>query len=447
MKQRIKKTLISTILMIAIMNSTTVFASQIIPVYFDSQPMNLSENPIIENGTTLVPFRSIFEALGFNVEWDATTQTVRGYNDEVDILLELGNTLATVNGESNQLLVAPKIVNGNTMVPLRFVSEAAGYSVSWNSDNHYITVGENDQELVDIYELSSSIHLSDAKSGLLRFNDLYIMEGTGKYAGYKKLMGHPYTGSDIYYKGNRNSYQVITDTYFNPNDIVYWEYNGVTYKNYKKEIFDYLNNVSSLSGISDYINSNELKQIFGTAYDEWFHMELVSTNAGMIVDKYLSYLDGSTFNHYYSIYLRDLEFEEASKQFEEEQKAIEADRLRKEAEEDAYEAKELAVYRQYNSEWISQRNLKQFYNVAATWMGEQIIITTDDDEKYTIKGSPTTKFKPGKIYEGNNIRYQYIETIDYPFPEAKDGSGKLTIKVNDIVFSTEDLVDLGIIDQ
>ncbi len=446
MSQRIKKTFVSAILIMAILNSNTIFANQFIPVYFDSQPMNLSENPIIENGTTIVPFRSIFEKLGFKVEWDATTQTIRGYNDEINILLKLGSTLATVNGENKQLSVAPKIVNGNTMVPLRFVSEAAGYDVGWNSERYYITVGENNQDLIDIYEDSSSMYLSSGKHKILRFANLYTVEGTGKFAGYNKLLGHPYTGSDIYYKGDKNSYSVVTDTPYNPNEIVYWEYKGNTYKDQKKVVFDYFNDVANLSEISDYINSNELKQIFGSTYDEWFNMTLVSSDAGMIVDNYLGYLDGSVFNHYYSLYLRDLAFEESKKQFEEEQKALEDELLREQAQKEEYESEESAVYQQYRSEWTSQKDLKQQYNVSANWLGEQIIIITDDDEKYTINGSPSTKFKPGKIYKGNNIRYQYIETIDYPFPEAEDGSGQLTIEVNDIVFSTEDLIDLGIIE-
>jgi lipopolysaccharide export system protein LptA len=49
-----------------------------ITVIINGQNITFSQQPIIINGTTLVPMRAFFEALGAKVDWDQSTQTVTG---------------------------------------------------------------------------------------------------------------------------------------------------------------------------------------------------------------------------------------------------------------------------------------------------------------------------------------------------------------------------------
>lgn len=136
-----KKVIIGLTLAFSLILGTTILEAQTIPIYFNSQPIKLKQNPVIQNGATLVPLRGVFETLGFDVKWDASTNKINMNKDDLNMTLQIGNTNAIVNGENKKLAVPPKIINGNTMVPLRFVSEAAGYDVNWNSDTKYITVG------------------------------------------------------------------------------------------------------------------------------------------------------------------------------------------------------------------------------------------------------------------------------------------------------------------
>ncbi len=105
--------------------------AQPIPVYIDDVQLNFTNDPIIENGTTLVEFRLIFEKLGLKVGWDATSQTVTGEKEDLKIQLQIGSTVAYVNGVQKELLLAPRILNSRTLVPLRFVGEASGARVDW----------------------------------------------------------------------------------------------------------------------------------------------------------------------------------------------------------------------------------------------------------------------------------------------------------------------------
>jgi hypothetical protein len=95
--------------------------------------------PVIEQGRTLVPLRAIFEALGADVKWDGSTQTVIAIKAGKEIKLIIGGQ-AYKNGQPVTLDVPAKIVDGRTMVPLRFVSEALGTSVRWEDATQTVSI-------------------------------------------------------------------------------------------------------------------------------------------------------------------------------------------------------------------------------------------------------------------------------------------------------------------
>lgn len=109
-------------------------------VIVDGKPAALDQAPIMAKGTTLVPFRPIFESLGMQVKWDSKAQTVTGTSDSLQIKLTIGQSHATVNGKKVKLTAAPVIKKGGTYVPLRFVGEAAGRTVQWDPEFGVITV-------------------------------------------------------------------------------------------------------------------------------------------------------------------------------------------------------------------------------------------------------------------------------------------------------------------
>ena len=109
-------------------------------VYLNGEKMTFDADPYIENGTTRVPMRAIFEGLGAEVGYDGETKTVTAQKDDTKIELVIGSDSALVNGEENKLLVPAEIKNSRTMVPLRFVSEALGANVDWDGETKTITI-------------------------------------------------------------------------------------------------------------------------------------------------------------------------------------------------------------------------------------------------------------------------------------------------------------------
>ncbi|MEN6461576.1 MAG: ABC transporter substrate-binding protein [Syntrophomonas sp.] len=109
-------------------------------IFLDGQKISFDVSPVLENGRTLIPMREILEKLGANISWDNYTQTVTAITDNTTVKLQIGNNNATVNGQFVQLNVPGKIINGRTMIPVRFLGEVLGASVNWNPDADQINI-------------------------------------------------------------------------------------------------------------------------------------------------------------------------------------------------------------------------------------------------------------------------------------------------------------------
>jgi hypothetical protein len=119
--------------------------SQSATVRLNGQPLATSVAPVVRNGTTLVPMRDIFEALGATVVWDGSTQEINAQKDNTRIWLQIGNRTARVDRSQQWLSYAPVLERGSTLVPLRFVSEALGAQVSWNGAQRIVSITTTDR--------------------------------------------------------------------------------------------------------------------------------------------------------------------------------------------------------------------------------------------------------------------------------------------------------------
>ncbi|AFC30878.1 hypothetical protein PM3016_4096 [Paenibacillus mucilaginosus 3016] len=120
--------------------SASAREAQPIGVYVDDEPVSFSVDPLLEDGTTLVQLRPLVEALGVELVWNAQDRTIRGTADGQSFLLTVDSGKAQVNGQEVTLEKAPRIVDGNTLIPLRFVSEATGAVVGWQGEKRTIFV-------------------------------------------------------------------------------------------------------------------------------------------------------------------------------------------------------------------------------------------------------------------------------------------------------------------
>jgi hypothetical protein len=106
----------------------------------NNKTMTLEQAPIIMSGNTMVPVRFVTEALGGTVSWSDSERKVTITRGEKLIELWINNPNLLVNGDTVTAEVAPLIVNNLTLVPLRVISEKLGWKVGWEPNGQIITL-------------------------------------------------------------------------------------------------------------------------------------------------------------------------------------------------------------------------------------------------------------------------------------------------------------------
>jgi hypothetical protein len=99
-----------------------------------------AEQPRAIGGRTLVPIRGIFEAIGAYVDWDPAQNMVTCKKDNEEVQLRIGVRMARKNGAQIPIDVAPRIIHGTTMVPLRFIAESLGAKVTFDAGNNIVEI-------------------------------------------------------------------------------------------------------------------------------------------------------------------------------------------------------------------------------------------------------------------------------------------------------------------
>ncbi|MBB6669280.1 stalk domain-containing protein [Cohnella nanjingensis] len=150
-------------------------AGSAVTIVLDRVPLTASVPPIVTQGATMVPFRTIAEALGISVAYDAAAKTVRATGKDAqgtvkDVRLKVGQSFAAVNGAKETLSAAPVMKNGSVLIPLAFFSRQFGAQVDWNGATKTVTIvsPQRAMRLLGFYAISSY----DQRDLLSGFNEV-----------------------------------------------------------------------------------------------------------------------------------------------------------------------------------------------------------------------------------------------------------------------------------
>jgi N-acetylmuramoyl-L-alanine amidase len=111
----------------------TVFADDTsVRLKLDGNDIIANPPAIIVSERTMVPARAVFEAMGAKVEWNEELREVTVTLNSSIIKVNIDSDKAFVNGILKGLDVPAMIISERTLVPLRFIAEAAGLTVAWD---------------------------------------------------------------------------------------------------------------------------------------------------------------------------------------------------------------------------------------------------------------------------------------------------------------------------
>lgn len=98
------------------------------------------QEPVIQNGRTLVPVRFIAEKLGGDVLWTNGNRQVSIHFNQDSLILDIDRRQVAKNGAPVSLDTYPTIINGRVMVPLRFITEQMGLSIEWKEATETVRI-------------------------------------------------------------------------------------------------------------------------------------------------------------------------------------------------------------------------------------------------------------------------------------------------------------------
>ena len=141
---RTTTTVLTALCGIVVLAGGIAAADSNVSITLNGAPLALNPGPQERDGRVFVPLRGVFERLGASVVYQSGTITAQGNGHSVQ--LQIGSTQATVDGQAQTLDVAPVIIGDSTYVPLRFISQALGAGVNYDSSQNLVALSSGPQQ-------------------------------------------------------------------------------------------------------------------------------------------------------------------------------------------------------------------------------------------------------------------------------------------------------------
>ncbi|MDR0916544.1 MAG: copper amine oxidase N-terminal domain-containing protein [Oscillospiraceae bacterium] len=136
------------VVMLSTVSLTTLAADSPIEIQLNGVLLEYPSGvrPQLFSSRTFVPFRDLFETLGAVVSFDDATHIITAVRGDTTISFsQTGKEITVVkNGVTSTVLsdVAPRTVNSRVLVPVRFVAQALGANVGWDSYNRTVLIAD-----------------------------------------------------------------------------------------------------------------------------------------------------------------------------------------------------------------------------------------------------------------------------------------------------------------
>jgi hypothetical protein len=292
MKRRVMNVFIVAILGLSLFHATAIADTSAVSLQVDDKPYTVSSgdpSPYINaDGRTMVPLRFISEGLGATVTWIPETNQAMIVKGNTTIYVTVGLNQIVVNGTNVNMDTTAENTNGRMFVPARYVAESLGAEVDYNYDFNRVYI------------------LSDKTNNFLAYGD--IPKVKFPYTATSNI-GLQVTLNDIHaYKVNSPEAQEIINKYEldvnTPGNPQYFMWTHVTIQNNSKDVIG-RNGDSPLpkwdvgvTGVATTIAPSKISDIMGT-FNRTDYLWVWSLKPGESLTSYQGYF----FNNLDEVYL------------------------------------------------------------------------------------------------------------------------------------------------
>lgn len=127
-------------------------------IYIDDGLFTLSPRARLVDGNTMVPVRQVGEALGLNIKYDKDYDSVVCSFGENEVIFNVGTTYSTIFGETVYAPHEPCYIEGSIYVPVRTLAEAIDSSITVYDFGEHLDVVLGDSTLVKEFRNSSPVN-------------------------------------------------------------------------------------------------------------------------------------------------------------------------------------------------------------------------------------------------------------------------------------------------
>lgn len=126
--------------------SAISFSNSKITIRYNDVNLSSDVNPIIINGRTMVPARSVFEKAGYKIKWDESTKTVIAVKGSIKVTMKINDPIVKIDDPLGplrvELDVVPQVINDRTLIPL-IVIKNLDHRVFWEGTTKTVDIYTN----------------------------------------------------------------------------------------------------------------------------------------------------------------------------------------------------------------------------------------------------------------------------------------------------------------
>ncbi|MFC5652977.1 stalk domain-containing protein [Paenibacillus solisilvae] len=157
-----------TAMLVLVMSAGTVSAASApkpIHIVLNGQEVVFSVAPKAISGKTYVEFRTLFQTLGYKVDYVAATKKIKATSSVRSIEMSTSGTSALIDGKKVATNGEMKIINGRTLVGVRFIATLSAKKVEWNAAKQtvFITdIGPTAQQKAAVFQVLTKLTQAEA---------------------------------------------------------------------------------------------------------------------------------------------------------------------------------------------------------------------------------------------------------------------------------------------